>query len=497
MKIFTASVIKEWDRYTISNEPVSSIDLMERAALACVQWLMKEQLCTDPINIFCAKGNNGGDGLAIARILHLHGCQVSVFILESELKGSDDFEINFSRLQRLLKINFLSTFEDFPVLKTNEVVIDALFGTGLNKPIEGIAAALIYVINDSDNKVISIDLPSGLYADRTSIGNPIISATNTLTFQTSKLSLLLAENSDFTGTVHVLDIGLDQNFYTQTNASFEFIESGLIKQIYKPRPDFAHKGDFGFGCIIAGSYGMMGAAVLATRACLTIGAGKVVSVVPKKGYAVMQVSAPEAMTITSGTKYIKELPALEKYSAIGIGPGIGIREAHRKLLHTLFTNYGKPIVLDADALTVLSSNQKLIELIPQDSILTPHPAEFDRLFGKCENDFERIEKARQKAKELNIYIVLKGHHTFIATPGEMGYFNSTGNPGMATGGSGDVLTGIIAGLLAQQYSSLEACLLGVYLHGLAGDIAARETSQETLLASDIIKYLDQGFRQLH
>ena len=498
VKIFSAKQIKQWDHYTITHEPVRSIDLMERAAMACCNWLKQQQLSDAPFKIFCGKGNNGGDGLAIARLLHESGWKISVYILDSANKGSEDFEINFIRLKSIFPdIHFITTSSDFPDWGKDDIIIDALFGTGLNKPVEGIASSLIAYINGNSNQVISIDLPSGLFVDSSSIKNEIIKATDTLTFQCTKLCFLVAENGPYIGKVTILPIGLSEEFYEQQKNAFELVDLALIKNIYRPREAFSHKGTFGFACIIAGSKGMMGAAVLATRACLKSGAGKVVCITPEAGYTIIQNSAPEAMVIISGNKIIKEIPSLESNDSIGIGPGIGEHRSHRKLLSALFAENQKPMVIDADALNVISGSDKLLRLIPPNSIITPHLKEFHRMFGESGNEFERMKMALQKSKEHGIYIVLKGHYTLITTPDMKGYFNSTGNPGMATGGSGDVLTGIITGLLAQGYPALEASLLGVYLHGLSGDIAADIMSQEAMLAGDIIWYLGEAFKRLN
>lgn len=494
MKIFSSEQIKKWDNYTIVNEPVASIDLMERASTACFNWLI-HSFNKNEFKIFCGKGNNGGDGLAVARMLAEKEYIVSVYILESEHQGTQDFQTNLERLQQVSqKIFFIRSAEDIPVINENEVVVDAIFGTGLNKPPGGISALLIEHINASDAVVISIDIPSGLYADKTSKENNIVKADYTLTFQQYKMAFLLAENESYFGKIAVLDIGLNKNFYQQENTNFGLVDKEMIREIYKPRDQFTHKGNYGHACMITGSKGLMGAAVLATNACLRSGAGKVTAFTPSIGYDIMQICAPEAMTKIAGEDFISAVNELEKYDAIGVGPGLGLYETHKNLLKNIFTSFTKPIVIDADALNILSQEKDLLNEIPQHSIITPHTVEFERLFGKTNNDFERIELALQKAHEHEIYIVLKGHHTFIATPGNKGLFNSTGNAGMATGGSGDVLTGVIAGLLAQNYSPLHSCLLGVYLHGLAGDIAAEKLSQEAMIAGDIITNMGEAFK---
>lgn len=274
------------------------------------------------------------------------------------------------------------------------------------------------------------------------------------------------------------------------------VDASLVQKILKPRDPFTHKGDYGHACLITGSIGLMGAAVLAVKACLRSGAGKVTAYSPRIGYDILQVSAPEAMTKIAGEEFISSVEDIQKFDSLGIGPGLGLYDLHKDLLQKLFSSYKKPMVVDADALNILSQKKDLLKLLSAGSILTPHYVEFERLFGKTTTDAERIERALQMAQQYNIYIVLKGHHTLIATPDKKAYFNSTGNAGMATGGTGDVLTGILTGLLAQGYSSLDTCLLAVYLHGLAGDIAADKLSQNALIAGDIIDNLGYAFKQV-
>lgn len=276
----------------------------------------------------------------------------------------------------------------------------------------------------------------------------------------------------------------------------KLIDATLIKTIYKPRNPFSHKGDYGYACLIAGSYGMMGAAVLSARACLRSGVGKLTCYVPQQGYTIMQISAPEAMAKVCGNKHITSVDEIKDFDAVGIGPGLGIYASHKKLLSNVFDAYKQPMIIDADALNMISQNKKLLKSIPAESIITPHPKEFERLFGKTKSDEERIHLAQEKSLEHKIYIVLKGHHTLICAPDGKAYFNSTGNAGMATGGSGDVLTGILTALLAQGYSPLETCFMGVYIHGLAGDIAAAKLSEEAMIAGDIVEKLGEVFKQI-
>ena len=494
MKIFSASQIKKWDEFTIEHEPVSSIELMERAAQACTNWITENFKNKHYFKFFCGKGNNGGDGLAIARMLLEKKISVDVYVTGSVHGGSDDFNINLERLKNISKkIFFLDSVESFPAIDKSHIIVDALFGTGLNKKPSGIYDNIITHINNSKATTISIDLPSGLFTDKSSIANNIVHATYTLSFQQVKLSFLMAENENYAGESVLLDIDLSKSFYLKEDTDFFLTDNDLIKEIFIPRKRFANKGNYGYACMIAGSYGMMGAAILSSRACLRSGVGKLTCYICKDGYSIMQTSVPESMCKMFGKSFIKDIRNLEDFDVLGIGPGIGKHPSHKQLLQTVFKKFAKPIVIDADGLNSLSAYQSLYKSIPSNSIITPHPKEFERLFGKTNNDFDRMKLAIAKAKELNIFIVLKGHHTLIATPGGKTYFNSTGNAGMATAGSGDVLTGILTALLAQNYSPSHACILGVYLHGLAGDLAANKLSKEAMIAGDIIDYLCEGF----
>lgn len=500
VQILNAQQIRAWDAYTIQHEPVSSIDLMERAALKCVEWIEKNHWQKKVFRIFCGKGNNGGDGLAIARLLFQLDYEVSVYILEFGKAGSEDFQLNLQRLHELsfTQIYFLQSKENFPLISHDEIVIDALFGSGLNKLLEGLIAQLVDHINQSSALVVSIDLPSGLFIEQSSKGNKVIEADFTLTFQCYKLGLLVQENASFIGIVIVLDIGLHPDFLHDQDFEYVFVSDGFTRQIFKPRNAFAHKGSFGHALLVAGSYGKIGAAILAAKACLHSGVGLLTCYLPKCGYQIMQTALPEAMVMTDENEnFVAQLPnEIEKYSVIGIGPGIGTANETQNLISFISRRYKKPLVIDADGLNCLSLQKQLLRQLPPYSILTPHPKEFDRLFGEHQNDFERINSAKENAREYNLIIVLKSHHTAVITPAGKIFFNSTGNSGMAKGGSGDVLTGIITSLVAQNYSPQDAAILGVYLHGLAGDFAANTLSQQAMVATDIITFLSQAFLSL-
>ncbi|HEV8505086.1 MAG TPA: NAD(P)H-hydrate epimerase, partial [Chitinophagaceae bacterium] len=376
MKIFNAQQIREWDQYTIKYEPVSSIELMERAASQCVRWLEENDLLNLPFKIFCGKGNNGGDGLAMARMLSQKACNVVVFILEFGHLGTEDFQVNLERLHQHagIDIKFIQTEQQFPSLENGGIIVDALFGSGLNRPLEGVTANLVEYINNSGCKIIAIDTPSGLPIDHSAEGKKIIKADHTLSFQIFKLSFLLPENASFIGEVHILDIGLHSEFYNSTETSYELIDKKIISAIYEPRKRFAHKGNFGHALLVAGSYGKMGAAVLCARACLRSGAGLTTCHIPTAGYEVMQTAVPEAMVMSDFNSSIitKVEEDLSKFTCIGIGPGIGTATETRKVLQEILGACTKPVVLDADALNLVSSDKKLLKKIPANSILTPH-----------------------------------------------------------------------------------------------------------------------------
>lgn len=498
MQILDTQQIKAWDEYTIIHEPVSSVNLMERAATACFQWLMDNNYKGKKFSIFCGKGNNGGDGLAIARMLSQAEHAVTVYILEFGHKGTDDFQQNLARLHNTaVEIKFVSNEETIQPIPLDEIIIDALLGSGLNRALEGLTANLVLHINASSNQIIAIDIPSGLFLDRSSSGNIIVEAHHTLSFQCYKLALLVPENAKFIGELHILDIGLHPEYLNTISSKFKLTDKHFISAAIPPRKKFSHKGDYGHAAIIAGSKGMMGAAVLCARAFIRSGGGKLTCHIPEAGYNIMQISVPEAMSkIENGEDYIESISSIENYDVLGIGPGLGSHNSHATLLENIFASFRKPVVVDADGLNTISRNKQLLYKIPAGSILTPHPKEFERIFGKSTNNFNKIEKALDAAAELNVVIVLKGAYSFMALPSGKGYFNPTGNPGMATGGTGDVLTGIITGLLAQQLAPEAAAITGVYLHGLAGDIAAKYKSQQSLIASDIINFLGDAFLQI-
>jgi len=488
MKLLTPSQIHQWDAYTIEHEPTTSLALMERAASKCTEFILEKHLTPHTIKIFCGKGNNGGDGLVIARQLLQNGLQPLVYILEFGARGTDDFQANLHGLHQLsADIIFIQAAAFLPAIDETDIVVDALYGSGLNRPLEGLSAALVEHINNSKATVISIDVPSGMYIDKSSKGATVIKATYTLTFQTTKICFLLAENAEYFGDVTVLDIGLIAQFLQEVQTTFQLITKQQVASSIKPRNSFANKGNYGHALLVAGNTGKMGAALMASKACLRSGAGLVTLNIPAASLNIVQTALPEAMCALR-----EDDIEWEKFTTIGIGPGLGTKEDAATVLQKVLQQFKKPVVIDADALNILSTENDWLQQIPAGTIITPHPKEFERLFGKFENEMDRLNKAIEVSGQHDIVIVLKGHHTLVAYKGN-GWFNTTGNAGMAKGGSGDILTGIITAFLAQGYTGLNAAIAGVYMHGLAGDLTLQHQSQESMLATDIIENLGGAF----
>lgn len=498
MKILSADQIRKADQNTIINEPIKSIDLMERASKAFVVWFEANFDREKNVLIFCGTGNNGGDGLAIARILTFRKWKVSTIVIKKSSKKSHDFTINYLQLAEVRNVDNVEKKEDLDFgIQKNDIVIDAIFGSGLTREIKEIYADAINYINGSGATIISVDVPSGLFIDTISPKKSIIRADHVLTFQLPKLAFLIPENSEYVKNWAIADIGLDTDFIQKQNSDFEYIDQQIAKSLIKQRPKFAHKTDFGRILLIAGSWGKMGACILSAKACIRSGAGLVTTHIPNCGYEIMQTSVPEAMVSTDfGDRFLTGVPELNPYDAIGIGPGIDKHIDTYEVIAQLLNNYKKPIVLDADALNIIADEQSFMKMLPEGSILTPHPGEFKRIVGFWNDDFERLEQQIALSEEYKVYVVLKGAHTSISTPDGKVYFNSTGNPGMATGGSGDALTGIITALLGQKYEPEHAAILGVYMHGLAADIAVDFIGEDSLSASDIIDYLPQAFLEI-
>ena len=501
MKIFTSVQIHELDKFTIENEPIKSIDLMERAARALTHAISTKWDNSTPVVVFAGPGNNGGDALAVARMLAEKDYTVDVWLFNISGHLSPDCAANRQRLADCKKVHSLTMVTqefDPPILNKDILVVDGLFGSGLNKPLAGGFASLVKYINASAAQVVSIDVPSGLMTEDNAynVRANIIKATLTLTLQQPKLSFLFPENQEFIGEVRTLDIRISSEGIAKTDAHYTIIEESDIRRILKPRPAFAHKGTMGHALIIAGSYGMAGAAILATKACLRSGAGKVTTYTPRQNVMMMQVAVPEAVIMVGEETAFGEAVDTTDYQAMGIGPGLGQSDATAIALIAQLRRTQCPMVVDADAINILSNRRAWLQQLPKGIILTPHPKEFDRLQVGCSDSYERLSKALDLAERLQGYVIVKGHYSALCLPNGHILFCPTGNAGLATAGSGDVLTGIITALLARGYNQTEACALGMYLHGLAGDLAADELGQESLMASDIINYLPKAFKRL-
>ena len=507
MKILSSLQLRQWDKYTIENEPISSIDLMERASMAFCSAFMNRWQTDTPVIVFAGYGNNGGDALAISRILAQHEYQVETYLFNTGSKGlSNDCEMNRRKLMEQGKVKFIEVTAQFvpPRISAQTVVIDGLFGTGISRPLTGGFAAVVKYVNAAAKQIVAIDVPSGLMTENNdgNIKENIIRATHTFTFQCQKLAFLYPENQQFLGHVEVLDIGLLDVHQPFTSSPYSILEKNQVVSLLKKRPRFAHKGSCGHALLVAGKKNMAGCAVLSARACMRTGVGKLTVHTQEPNRTILQLAVPEAILDVEPeardkrTSITKSTSFVNSFSAVGIGPGIGTDENAFDILSHLFSESEVPMVLDADALNIIAAHPGLKNLIPPGSILTPHKGELARLLSPTDNSFEQMQLAMQFAQQQGIYIIAKDAYTAIITPEGMVHFNTIGNAGMATAGCGDVLTGIILSLLAQGYSSADASILGVYLHALAGDIVAEQLCQESLIASDIIDAIPQAFKRI-
>lgn len=503
MKIFTASQIHDLDKYTIEHEPIEPVDLMERAAAVMVAEIQRLFDTTMPVVVFAGHGNNGGDALAIARMLADNGYNVTAYLFNISGHLSNECAANKQRLKDCKKLkSFIEITQEFdpPKLTANTLVIDGLFGSGLNKTLAGGFASLVRYINASKPIVVSVDIPSGLMAENNTynVRANIVKADITLTLQQKKLAFFFAENQQFLGKVHTLDIGISEEGIQQTDCVYNIIEESDICDKLIVRDDFAHKGKMGNALIVAGSGGMCGAAILATKACFRSGVGKVTVRTPRKNVPLLQVSIPEAIVSQDvNENYFTEAVDTENFDAMGIGPGLGQKDDTAIALITQLRRALCPIVVDADAINILGTRKAWMQQLPKGIIMTPHPKEFDRMQGNSTDSYERLQKARNLAQHLQGYIILKGHYSALCTPEGNVLLCPTGNAGMATAGSGDVLTGIITALLARGYKQADAAMIGMYMHGLAGDIAAERKGMESLMASDIIECLPEAFKRMY
>jgi hydroxyethylthiazole kinase-like uncharacterized protein yjeF len=498
MYILSSKQISEADKATVVKNNISSIELMEHAATLCFKWL-HSRLQGDgvKIHVFCGIGNNGGDGLVIARHLFEHGYNVHCYVVNFSDKRTEEFLYNYNLLKGIgVWPKVITHIDEFPELNYEDIVVDAIFGNGLSRKPTGFVKKLIQYLNSTNAFSLAIDFPSGLFNHKAvSDKESVLKAGHVLTFQTPKLPFLLPDNKDFLNTWEVLDIGLDLEFIERLKPTKYFITKNEILSIYKPRNKWSHKGTFGHSLLIGGSFGKIGAIALATKAALKIGSGLVSAYLPKCGYNILQTAIPEAMVEVDDDNELKYFNFKTKPTVIGIGPGMGTAEKTIKGFQAFLKENNKPLVLDADAINILSLQPDLLSYLPKDAVLTPHPKELERLLGGWKNDYEKLKKTTEFSKKYNCIIVLKGTYTVIIKNNQI-YFNSTGNPALATGGSGDVLTGVITGLIAQGYKAIDAAIFGVYLHGRTADVAVSQMGHETFTASNIIDFLPDAFLDL-
>ena len=502
MKLFSKEQIYEGDKITTERQKISSTELMERAGIQIFNWMhSRMQGAQVPIHVFCGIGNNGGDGLVLARHLITHGYNVITYIVNCSDKRTKDFLINYDRIKNVTKDwpKMLSCKNDFSeiVIDEKDIIVDAIFGIGLNRPPNDWVIELFERFRASKAFTLSVDIPSGLYSDK-AVENEkaVVNAGYTLSFLSPKLAFFLPETAKFTVQWEALDIGIDRDYLMQTETEVELISKYEVLPLYKPREKFSHKGDFGHVMILGGSYGKIGAVNLASRAALSAGAGLVTAYVPKCGYQSLQTAIPEVMVITDENEtHVSNIKFDIEPTVIGVGVGLGTTTETAKAFEAFLKKNKTPLVIDADGLNLLSKKKTLLKLLPEQSILTPHPKELERLIGKWSNDFEKLKKVKAFSKKYNVIVLIKGANSITVYLDKL-YINTTGNPGMATAGSGDVLTGIISGLVAQGYESLSATVFGVYLHGKSADIALEDYGYQSLIASHIIETVGDAYIDL-
>ena len=500
MKIFSTEQLYEADKTTVEKQQITSEDLMERAGTQIFQWLHQRLNGVPvPIHIFCGIGDNGGDGLVVGRLLIEHGYNVIVYIMNYSDKRSKNFLLNYDKIKNVTK-NWpilMKGENDFPKINSEDIIVDAIFGIGLNRCPGGWVKKIIQYLNECKAFKLAVDIPSGLYPNAPlEDKEAVLKANHILTFQVPKLAFFLPETAVFAQSFDVLDIGLDMEFLHNAEPLAQLISKPEVRRFYQAREKFGHKGTYGHVLIVAGSYGKMGAAVLSTTAAFRIGAGMVTAFVPKCGYNILQTTIPEAMVITDKEEeFLSDISFDFEPSAIGVGMGIGKNKATVEALKKLFTDSEVPFLIDADALNNISKNKDLLKLLPKNSVLTPHPSELKRLIGEWKNDYEKLEKVKKFSDKYEVVLVIKGAYS-ITVYGDKIYINTTGNPGMATAGSGDALSGVITGLLSQGYDPLLASVFGVYMHGRAGDIASEKMGYEAVMAGDIIDNLGEAYLDL-
>ncbi|TYA58884.1 NAD(P)H-hydrate dehydratase [Formosa maritima] len=500
MKILSKEQVYEGDRLTAERQNITSAELMERAGLQIFNWLhLRMQGAQVPIHVFCGIGNNGGDGLVVARHLVIHGYNVHTYVVNCSDKRSKDFLVNYDKIKHVTKEwpTLLDCKEDFPPIGVDDIIIDAVFGIGLNREANAWIKELFQHFRTSKAFTLAIDIPSGLYTNQVPEDeNGVVWANHTLSFQSPKLVFFLPDTAKYSIQWEVLDIGIDREFLIKTQTEAELIGKQEVLPIYKPRNKFSNKGHFGHTMIIGGSYGKIGAVTLASRAALISGTGLVTAFIPRCGYHALQASFPEAMVITDvDENMITKIDFEVSASAIGIGVGLGTDAKTVSAFGEFLKKNKIPLVLDADAINILSENKDFLKHLPEGSVLTPHPKELERLIGSWKDDFDKLKKVKAFSKKHQVIVVIKGAHTITVLEDQL-YINSTGNPGLATAGTGDVLAGILTGLIAQGYNPLVAAIFSVYLHGKSADIAVEHTGYQSLIASHVIESIGDAYLDL-
>ncbi len=513
MFLVTAAQMQSLDRRTIEEAKVPGTTLMERAGRGVVEAL--EQAFGSPagkrVTIFCGKGNNGGDGFVVARLLRRKRARVSVLLLADPKELRGDAQSMYRRLVRSAGASVVTAQPAKGRIRERadhaDFLIDALLGTGLSSPVKGRYQEAIAAMNGSLAPTIAVDLPSGIHSDNGEILGTAVAASLTVTFGCPKIGLYVGGAINQAGRIVISDIGIPQEFVRALSLKVHLLTPQIIKPLLPQRPMASHKGTYGHAGIIAGSPGKTGAAALAGKSALRIGTGLVTVATPKTVNPTLEAQLLEAMTAPmpetdEGTLGISAYPFLSDFAktrdAIAIGPGIGIHQETGELVRTILSNLNQPCVVDADALNLLAGHTSILSSNKFPYILTPHPGEMARLLGNLSSgsvNHDRLGIARRFAKTHHIIMVLKGARTIIASPDGQAAICPTGNPGMASGGMGDTLTGMIVGLLAQGLSPWDAARAGVYLHGLAGDMGAEKLGQAGLIASDLIECIPHALKQ--
>jgi len=514
MRILNAAQMREADRFTIEEIGIPSLVLMENAGRQVVAAMEAayESRLNGRVAVLCGRGNNGGDGFVVARTLVQRGVDTSVFVIGSLAEVRGDAKTNLDILGRLgvtvVEIGDEQSWElHFSEISQSTVIVDAIFGTGLKAPLGGMMETVVADINASSIPIVSIDVPSGLSADTPHIIGDCVDASMTVTLAAPKLPLVLPPGEEHAGDVVIADIGIPHEVIDGVEGQhIELLTPEQLRDVVEPRAADSHKGDFGRVTIVAGSRGKTGAAHLAALGALRSGAGLVTVATPSSVLPIVASMAAEMMTepLAESAEGSIAGDAIERvlelrHDVIACGPGIGRGPGVAEFVRALLDRATVPLVLDADAITMLADDPgRLTGREERDVIITPHPGEMARLVGSSVEEVQanRIDMATDFATTHRVYVVLKGHRTIIATPDGHIYINPTGNAGMATGGTGDVLTGMIAAWLAQLLDAEGACRLAVFLHGAAGDLAEANEGQVGMIATDVIAYLGDALNRL-